>query len=207
MIVVSVDVFMTASLLLLAPIALVFLASISRRTSPNTVLPDRINEKIALLIPLREEVYESIRVTLISIERLTYSKDLIDIYLIVKNSDIETLKVVEKVLSEKWSFRIIIYKSLLEKKLKAADLNAALHNLQDILNEHQVVGVFDADFLDVDPNQLTIAVLKLRDECVAVSLKIYVFRDSLLGYLTLAESITWYDGGIQGWKHLELFSP
>lgn len=207
MIVVSVDVFTIASLLLLAPIVLVFLASISRRTAPNTALPDRVNEKVAILIPLREEVYESIRATLISIERLNYSKDLIDVYLVVKNDDIETLKAVEKVLSEGWSFRIVIYKSLLEKKLKAADLNVVLRNLPDILNEHQVVGVFDADLLDVDPNQLTIAVLKLRDECVAVSPKIYVFRNSLLGYLTLAESITWYDGVFKGLEALGAIPP
>lgn len=74
--------------------------------------------------------------------------------------------------------------------MKAVDLNMALHDLPEILNEHQVAGVLDVDLLDVDPNQLMIAVSRLSDKCVAVSPKIYVFSDNLLGYLTLMESIT-----------------
>gem|GEM_PF-2653665 len=202
-----VDVFRAVSTFALVPLALVFLASVLTRKRRVTQDLDPPAEKIAFLVPLREEVYESIKTTLNAIEELNYPKNLIDVYLIVKKSDAETLAATNKVLSENWRFNLVVYESPAERELKAVDLNAAIRDVREILEEHQVVAVFDADLWYVDPDQALIATSMLRSGCSSVSPRVYAFSEALLGHLTLAESVSWYDGVFKGLEALGAVPP
>lgn len=194
------------SLATLVPILLVFLMSVIRRESYREASVVFL-EKIAFLVPLKEEVYESIRATLNSIEELNYPTELKRVYLIINLEDTDTLRAAEQALQDSWSFRARICSSSSRKRLKAADINAVLKDIPEILEENGVIAVLDADLSKVDPDQALIAVSSLRGRCVAVSPKIYTFRNDLLGYLTLVESIIWYNVVFKGLETLGSILP
>lgn len=189
------------ALIALAPIAAVFLASLVRSNAPDSGNPLK---RVAFLVPLRKEVEESILATLRSISSLDYPRELVEVFLVIKRDDRETIENARRAAEKAGELKVSIFLSDSKEFLKAADINQALPHIWD---DFDAIGVMDADVWKVDEDQLKLAVSFLEHGFGGVSPKIYTFGKGLLGVLALMESILWYDVVFRGMENMGITPP
>lgn len=146
--------------------------------------------RVSILLPLYMERPESIMRTIMSISRQRYPRDLFDVWLIVEEGDVDTIAGARSALEylAKSGIRSHLYIVRGRRTSKARALNSVINAV-----DGDIVAVYDADDT-FDENQLANAVgLIMSRGYDAVGVRVYRYRDSLLGRLLYIDTIIWYE--------------
>lgn len=146
--------------------------------------------RVSILVPLYMEKPESIMRTIMSISRQKYPRDLFDVWLIVEEDDIDTLVGAKSALEYLAMRGIRSHLHIVRgrRTSKARALNSVINAV-----DCDIVAIYDADDT-FDENQLANAVeLIMSRGYDAVGVRVYRYRDSLLGRLLYIDTIIWYE--------------
>jgi cellulose synthase/poly-beta-1,6-N-acetylglucosamine synthase-like glycosyltransferase len=129
--------------------------------NPPTPRFEKPKHSFSLIIPARHEE-KVIGDTLRAMSRLDYPQKLLEVLVVVRQDDLETIKEISKTLNEinRANFHLIVFDG--EPINKPHTLNIGLYHAQ-----HEVVGVFDAED-EPHPQILRFVDLKLRRDQVDV---------------------------------------
>ena len=146
-------------------------------------------EHVSICVPLYNEKYQSIMTTVKSIAAQTYPKKKFEIVFIVEPNDVQTkknIKPLHKFLADKGlCYRIV--ESDGKVKLKAHALNYALKTIKS-----PIICVYDAD--DIFPeSQVEEAVMLIEEGYDAVAVRVYRYRNTILGSLLNLDTYMWYN--------------
>jgi len=146
--------------------------------------------RVSIVVPLYLENVESIMRTIRSIARQRYPRDLLDVWLVVEEGDAETVRGAEAALRylAESGVRAGIHIVRGGRSSKAKALNSVLRSL-----EGEVVAVYDADDSFGEDQLLEAVRLMASRGYDAVGVRVYRYRESLLGRLIYIDTVVWYD--------------
>jgi cellulose synthase/poly-beta-1,6-N-acetylglucosamine synthase-like glycosyltransferase len=146
--------------------------------------------RVSILVPLYMEKPESIMRTIMSISRQKYPRELFDVWLIVEEDDVDTIIGAKSALGylARSGIRSHLYIVRGRRTSKARALNSVISAV-----DCDIVAIYDADDT-FDENQLVNAIeLIMSRGYDAVGVRVYRYRDSLLGRLLYIDTIIWYE--------------
>jgi cellulose synthase/poly-beta-1,6-N-acetylglucosamine synthase-like glycosyltransferase len=145
---------------------------------------------VSIVVPLYLEKPSSIMRTVTSVSRQSYPKDLLEVLLVVEESDSETLRGARAALKylSKRGIKSSIYILRGRRSSKARALNSVLRFLRG-----EIIAVYDADDT-FDENQVLNAVrLMISRNYGAIGMRVYRYSDNILGKLLYIDTVIWYD--------------
>ena len=160
--------------------------------------------RIALLLPFYRESNESVSVTLKSILKQTYPKNLIKAYLIVEADDDKAKEIVESsstLLDGAGLDYEVIEASSRRRYGKADALNTALPKVLE-----DAIIVFDADD-EIPPNYIEEVVRMIKDGYEAVTTKVYRLGEGIYAKLLALDTFFWYDIMLQFYSRMNQYVP
>lgn len=161
-------------------------------------------QRVSILIPLYLEKPESILRTASSIAKQRYPRELYDVWFIVEEEDLETLRGAEKALeilrSSGVEARIHIVRG--GRSSKARALNQVMGSINS-----NIVAVYDADDT-FEENQLEEAVRLMSHRGYdALGVRVYRYGGGVLGKLIYIDTVVWFDLIINALRRAGLHVP
>ncbi len=173
--------------------------SIIRRLGESVWLdpePDPDPLRIAIILPFYNERAEDVEETFLSIARQDFPRDRLKVFVVVEESDSETLNHVlkAKAILEHSSVPHAIYVKKGDRKGKAVAMNFVFPYTRGF----DVIVVYDAGDRVEDPYHLRKVSTLIRRCYVAIGCKVYRVSEGVLGFLSYLDTLLWYNVALPG---------